>query len=899
MKKFRASVLAVALLAIMPVKAEINKNNLLKDEIRNKVSMLSQNNIQKGYGSKLSEESINKLKAAARRVPVTKTATQTLDVVYLDSVISENRKVYYKYNDHGWLISKEVYNLEDYTFVLNTDESFRNDYEFDSMDRIVNFAYYEYNEDGSAYVTERMTSTWTGPKSRNEKYYSISEYDEWEGLQLVTEIDYDEFGNISQMKEYEWDYDNNTMELDDFFHAKYSRNVMEYYYTEDGLYDGMDFNEELVFRYMTYYVEADKYELYGEKVETKVDGLTTTNTIYTVDNYFEGEQDIEKLIADIDSYWEFAEEEVITLTPKGNRFASLYYYSAPLEEDMPSYDDQPSYDEEVEAIPTRSQTNRVLENSYVMEYDELDRLIKCVEQNDEEDDIYTRTFTYYNDKAYNITLADLEDALYNYWEKEDYMISPMSGYLYGEVKNARSESDYGYSEILVYKYDANGNILHQKETEHIYSDVEMDYDLNGDGIMSTESETIVDEYWFTYDENNEVKSEIHYAEYEDPEYQYQKTEYVSEMTSDGYLIGEKYYNGTSENGPWTIESEFLLLYKENIYEVYETQLLATWWRRYNKALQLWFGEKTAYINDDAIIYEIDPATGEFIEPADTQNSTVPTRSGFNLQQGDNFISFVEDNWQYEGNIWCDYIYNEQTQTEELTITDGRLMIIWTGSTKGKFNYNHPSDNYIFPVGPIFYGIEVSESVNMDNSGMIELSWDMETEQWISHYNQSVNITNHTTNSQGNVIEISGTYTFNPETERMDKVAEDTVMYVFDEYKRLAYITDNSSTTFFNYLSKDSNYLLESFTVDAAGNKYDVCKYYYSNGKYSFPYTEVKDIDASTEWNIDGRTITANGTITLFNMNGMKVATENGILQVPESGIYIMDINGKRTKISIR
>ena len=176
---------------------------------------------------------------------------------------------------------------------------------------------------------------------------------------------------------------------------------------------------------------------------------------------------------------------------------------------------------------------------------------------------------------------------------------------------------------------------------------------------------------------------------------------------------------------------------------------------------------------------------------------------------------------------------------------------------------------------------------------------METEQWISHYNQSVNITNHTTNSQGNVIEISGTYTFNPETERMDKVAEDTVMYVFDEYKRLAYITDNSSTTFFNYLSKDSNYLLESYTIDGAGNKYNVCKYYYSNGKYSFPYTEVKDIDASTEWNIDGRTITANGTTTLFNMNGMKVATENGILQVPESGIYIMDINGKRTKISIR
>ena len=63
--------------------------------------------------------------------------------------------------------------------------------------------------------------------------------------------------------------------------------------------------------------------------------------------------------------------------------------------------------------------------------------------------------------------------------------------------------------------------------------------------------------------------------------------------------------------------------------------------------------------------------------------------------------------------------------------------------------------------------------------------------------------------------------------------------------------------------------------------------------------EVKDIETDTEWSNDGLTITANGTITLYNMNGMKVATENDILQAPAAGIYIMDINGKRTKINIR
>jgi hypothetical protein len=173
------------------------------------------------------------------------------------------------------------------------------------------------------------------------------------------------------------------------------------------------------------------------------------------------------------------------------------------------------------------------------------------------------------------------------------------------------------------------------------------------------------------------------------------------------------------------------------------------------------------------------------------------------------------------------------------------------------------------------------------------------EQWINHFNNLTTKTSHSKDSQGNITEISRTYRFNQKTERMEVVSETITKYVFDEYKRLAYITDNSSTTFFNYLSKDSNYLLESYTVDGAGNKYNVCKYYYSNGEYSFPYTEVKDIDADTEWSIDGLTITANGTITLYNLNGVKVATENDILQAPEAGIYIMDINGKRTKINIR
>lgn len=902
MKKFTASVLAAALLVVMPVNAEISKKSMLNNATKENVSMLLQNNnIQRQPNNKVKEESINKLKAAARRAPVTKTAPNTLNVVLLDSVISENRKEYYRYNDHGWLQSKEVYNLDGDNFVLDADESFRGEYEFDAMDRIVSYNYYEYNEDGSAYVEEKMISTWTGAKAHIEQYYSTSEYGEWDGLQLVYEIGYDDFGNICLMKEYEWDYDNNTMKLDEVLMVEFSRNVMEYYYTEEGLYDGMDFNEDLLERYMTYYVEADEYELYGEKVETKVDGLTTTRTIYTAYKYFEGEQDVEKLIEEIDNYWDFEEEEIITLTPKGNRLASIYYYSAPWEEDMPSYDDQPSYDEEVEAIPTRSQTgtDKVLENSYVMEYDELDRLTNCVNQGyDDDGSIYTHTYKYRNDKTYNYTIEELLDALYKYWDEEGEGEGPLSGYFYGEVSNEHVDVEYGYADKTIDEYDANGNILHLLVTEHYYSESEMGQDENGDGILSTESRSYSGEFWYTYNSNNEQISEIFYDHNEESDYAYYKTDNIANMTDDGYLEGWSEYEATAKNGPWILVYESYDLYSDNVYEAYDVRLYASWWREYNREEDYWYGRKYVYQDGYEISYEIDPTTGEFIVPENTFNGTVATRSGFAMYPGDNYISFVEDNWQYEGYIKCDYIFNEEDSTEVLKVMGGHLNIHWIGSSNGKYKYDHPSNNYNFPVGPIFYGIMVEGDV-IDDMGFIELYWDEEMEQWITPFNKLTTKTSHSKDSQGNITEISRKYRFSNETERMEVVSETITKYVFDEYKRLAYITDDSSTTFFEYLSKDSNYLLESYTVDGAGNKYNVCKYYYSNGEYSFPYTEVKDIEADTEWSIDGLTITANGTITLFNMNGMKVATENDILQAPEAGIYIMDINGKRTKINIR
>jgi hypothetical protein len=127
------------------------------------------------------------------------------------------------------------------------------------------------------------------------------------------------------------------------------------------------------------------------------------------------------------------------------------------------------------------------------------------------------------------------------------------------------------------------------------------------------------------------------------------------------------------------------------------------------------------------------------------------------------------------------------------------------------------------------------------------------------------------------------------------------IFSFDALNRLSTIENSDFTVHYVYLNDDCNYLKESYSIDkATGNKYDICKYYYSAGKYIPPYTDIEEVKTSGKsWSINGTSVIADGDIVLYTVNGQIVARGNGAVVAPHNGIYIVEANGTRTKILIR
>ena len=94
-------------------------------------------------------KNVNKVKPfVTRTVP---SHEGTMDVIHLDSVISDQERIYYTYNEFGYLTSQKTYRLEEETWTLQTDErdSFLAEYTFDGQNRCMDYSHYVYSADGS------------------------------------------------------------------------------------------------------------------------------------------------------------------------------------------------------------------------------------------------------------------------------------------------------------------------------------------------------------------------------------------------------------------------------------------------------------------------------------------------------------------------------------------------------------------------------------------------------------------------------------------------------------------------------------------------------------------------------------------------------------------------------
>ena len=825
------------------------------------------------------------------------------DVVLLDSVIGDGYCKYYEYNEQGWLVSAKIYEWEEDALLLDTEESFLLEYDFDGLGRCTRYSYFLCKADATkGQEIERVEVEWaSGSYTRIEKYYEACR-EGVEDVDLIGEVRFDKYGNICMIKTYDWDEESETMVLEDCEEMKFTGYVMEM--DEDG---DLDFDDELFYIHCYYYVsygssgwEDRQYKyIYGFKVDNTTEGGTITRTRYEIDLDEENGDVID--FALLDSYWELDEAVEITLTPSGNRFASIDIYEGEEndyvenypQEELPTVTDKP--------MATRAANDWVLEYRWYFEWDEYERLTKIVYTDCEENCVdETYTCTYHDNKYRTITLDELLDAWNCYWEDldsdDDYNLT-QAGF-YGKAHKECMNWGGGYAERINDEYDANGRVTHYTEAEVYYSEEELGgNDLNGDGIVSTEREEYNYEEWLTYDAEGNIVERISYGDYYEASRAYRKRVYVNEWTDGRYMSGSREYEGVSKEGPWRLVGEDIYIYEEDPATNPNVTPVEGWYRYYEHDFGTWYGNKWEITDGAYYEVSVDPETGEF----PTTGYAPATRSE-ELEEGHYDIYFEEDGWVYEGYKYVGYVWDEATETEVLKVAHGEMHIRRRGGSNGFYTAGDPADNYEFPLGPYFWMTEYAEvSPGIDVSGYF-VYWDMEQERWMSHSGSYV-IRTHYTNEKGEIVNEGKIYDFDSESERMKETGyQPHNIYSFDAFGRVSAIRYNAYTLHYVYLNDECNYLLESYTTDNAdpsGHKYDVCKYYYSNGKYISPETEIDTIESEGAWHLDGNTVVAEGPISLYNLNGQLVARGHGTVTVEQNGLYIMEVNGQQMKLWMR
>lgn len=242
--------------------------------------------------------------AKISKSPVLRTARPQgeMDVILLDSILSDSERTYYEYNEHGYLVSTMTYYNEEgkWVFDNDVDVSLLAEYEFDDTGRCTRFSEYSFSEEGKKdKEITRVDVTYTA-ETRTEKFY-CEETDVPE-LVLCEEIVYDISGNPVIIKEYEYDEYTGKTELYDYEEYKFTDCIISYENCENGNHQ-ITWDDDLFDAYCYYSITYNAGEDYlrGWKYETDENGEKKK---YSISEYSFDISGIEN----IDSLWKIDEE---------------------------------------------------------------------------------------------------------------------------------------------------------------------------------------------------------------------------------------------------------------------------------------------------------------------------------------------------------------------------------------------------------------------------------------------------------------------------------------------------------------------------------------------------------------------------------------------------------------
>ena len=447
---------------------------------------------------------------AQNNVPIRKikAVMPSTELTLLDRVESDTHKKIYQYNEYGYITSVMEYNKEAGQWVLDTDNSYRQEYVFDADGQCTARTAYNVDKAGNKTTEKNKAEVEVIGNTTWERHYQ--KYDD--GTTHLSEAyAYDQWGNRVEKINYGYDIDSKKEYISSYKKREYSGPVDKY--ADNANYNSI--RESRLLYDLTAETNGsdqttmDINELYVEEFR-KVVWQTENDKLYAREYGCEGFLQI--TVGSIErEMWKSSERE-FKLNADGTR---------PVQETMRYY----SKNGEVTS-----------EHTSTFAWDNSGRLLSVIKYNKSSSEIsYKNEYTYADDYAKKLSLREAIEALDGggqiYPEDEFMQFGRIatSSYYYAE------DGDKGES---IYKWDANGQLIGGTWTETY---IQSDPDNNDTSTVTDYGEARVG-----YNADGHIAWKIDHSISEND---FTKIEYL--YNKKGVWTGEAEYDGDSWNGPWT------------------------------------------------------------------------------------------------------------------------------------------------------------------------------------------------------------------------------------------------------------------------------------------------------------------------------------------------------------
>lgn len=447
---------------------------------------------------------------AQNNVPIRKikAVKPSTELTLLDRVESDTRKKEYQYNEYGYITSVMEYNKEAGQWVLDTDNSYRQEYVFDADGQCTARTAYNVDKAGNKTTEKNKAEVEVIGNTTWERHYQ--KYDD--GTTHLSEAyAYDQWGNRVEKINYGYDIDGKKEYISGYKKREYSGPVD--IYADNANYNSI--RESRLLYDLTAETNGsdqttmDINELYVDefrKMVWQTENGKLYKRVYSCEGY------LQITVGSIErEMWKSSERE-FKLNADGTR---------PVQETMRNY----SKNGEVTSGHTST-----------FAWDNSGRLLSVIKYNKSSSEIsYNDEYTYADDYAKKLLLREAIDALDGggqiYPEDEFMQFGRIatSSYYYAE------DGDKGES---IYQWNANGQLIGGTWTET--------YIQSGPDNNDTSTVTDYGEARVGYNADGHIAWKIDHSISEND---FTKIEYL--YNKNGIWTGEAEYDGDSWDGPWT------------------------------------------------------------------------------------------------------------------------------------------------------------------------------------------------------------------------------------------------------------------------------------------------------------------------------------------------------------